>query len=170
MSDAAPAPAAAAGAPPKKGRTLILAVVCLVFTGAGAAFPMVVNLNGKTKDEKEAPAKKDPKEKPKTAIVPFGEVVVNLSDERLQRYLKVKIAVLVDAEAEKEVLDLVTKKKAAIKSAMIAHLAGKTQKDVAGSAGVARMQRELLERLDEVIYPDGNSKAKSVLFEEYVVQ
>lgn len=168
MSEAA-APANA-GAPPKKGSKLVLAVVCLVFTGAGAAFPMMVNLNGKPKDEKDAAAKKDPKEKAKTAIVPFGEVVVNLSDERLQRYLKVKVAVLVEVEAEKEVLDLVTKKKAAIKSAMIAHLAGKTQKDVAGTAGVARMQRELLERFEEVAYPDGSSKAKAVLFEEYVVQ
>jgi len=162
MSDAAPAPA---GAPPKKGNKLILAVVCLVFTGAGAAFPLVVNLNPKPKAEAEAP-----KEGAKTAIVPFGEVKVNLSDERLQRYLMVKIAVLVDAEAEKEVLDLVTKKKAAIKSAMIAHLAGKGTKDVGGTAGVARTQRELLERLDEVLFPDGKSKAKSVLFEEYVVQ
>lgn len=166
MSDAAPAPA---GAPPKKGNKLILAVVCLVFTGAGAAFPLLVNLNPKPKAEAEAP-KKEPKEGAKTAIVPFGEVTVNLSDERLQRYLKVKIAVLVDAEAEKEVLDLVTKKKAAIKSAMIAHLVGKSTKDVGGTAGVARTQRELLERLDEVLFPDGKSKAKSVLFEEYVVQ
>ncbi len=166
------APAAGTGAP-KKGNKLVLAVVCLVFVGAGAAFPMLVNVTGKPKDDKAAPAdpaKKDPKDKPKTAIVPFGEVVVNLSEERLQRYLRVKIAVLVEAEAEKEVTDLVAKKKAAIKSAMIAHLAGKSQKDVAGSPGVARMQRELLERFEEVAYPDGSSKAKAVLFEEYVVQ
>ncbi len=59
---------------------------------------------------------------------------------------------------------------AAIKSAMIAHLAGKGTKDVTGTAGVARMQRELMERFEEVAYPDGTSKAKAVLFEEYVVQ
>jgi flagellar protein FliL len=169
MSEAA-APAANAGAPPKKSNKLLLGVVCLVFTGAGAAFPMVVNLSGKPKGDAEAAKSKDPKEKAKTAIVPFGEVTVNLSEERLQRYLRVKLAVLVDAEAEKEVTDLIAKKKAAIKSAMIAHLAGKTTKDVSGTPGVARMQRELLERLDEVMYPDGSSKAKSVLFEEYVVQ
>lgn len=169
MSAPAAAPAPATGAP-KKGNKLVLAVVCLVFTGAGAAFPMVVNLSGKPKDEKAAEAAKDPKEKPKTAIVPFGEVVVNLSEERFQRYLRVKIAVLVEAEAEKEVTDLVAKKKAAIKSAMIAHLAGKGTKDVTGTAGVARMQRELMERFEEVAYPDGTSKAKAVLFEEYVVQ
>jgi flagellar basal body-associated protein FliL len=141
-----------------------------VFAGAGAALPMVVNVQalfGASAKKEEKPAdKKDVK----TAIVPFSDIVVNLSEERLQRYLRLKIAVLVDAEAEKEVNDLMTKKKAAVKSAMITHLAGKSLKDVSGSAGVARMQRELLERIEEVLYPDGNSKIKSILFEEYVVQ
>jgi hypothetical protein len=32
------------------------------------------------------------------------------------------------------------------------------------------MQRELLERAEDVLYPEGNSRLKGVLFEEYVVQ
>lgn len=169
MSEAAPA---APAAPPKKGRKLLMIVVCLVFTGAGAAFPFVVNVTGKPKDAKDGSAdKKDPKDaKAKSAIVPLGDITVNLSEERFQRYLRLKMAVQAELEAEKEVTDLLTKKKAAIKSAMIAHLASKTVKDVTGSAGVNRMQRELLERLEEVVYPDGGSKLKAVLFEEYVVQ
>jgi flagellar basal body-associated protein FliL len=167
MADS-PAPAAEGAAPRKKGKKLLVAVVCLVFTVAGAALPMVVNVSSlfaKSKDDK-GKEKKDTK----TAIVPFGEVVVNLSEDRLQRYLRVKVAVLVEAEAEKEVTELLTKKKAAVKSAMIAHLAGKSLKDVSGSVGVTRMQRELLERMEDVLYPDGHSRIKSVLFEEYVVQ
>jgi flagellar protein FliL len=169
MSAAPAAAAPAAGTPaPKKKSKLMLIVVCVVFTLAGAAFPMVVNvpaLFAKSGDSK----KKDPKDA-QTAIVPLGEVVVNLSEERLQRYLKIKVAVLVEAEAEKEVTDLLTKKKAAVKSAMIAHLAGKSLKDVSGSAGVTRTQRELREKIEDVLYPDGHSPIKSVLFEEYVVQ
>jgi flagellar basal body-associated protein FliL len=163
-----PATPPAAEAPKKKGKKLLVLVVCVVFAGAGAAVPMFVNvpaLFAKSKDDK-GKEKKDAK----TAIVPFGDVVVNLSEDRLQRYLRIKVAVLVEAEAEKEVTDLVTKKKAAIKSAMITHLAGKSVKDVSGSAGVTRTQRELLERVEDVLYPDGNSRIKSVLFEEYVVQ
>jgi flagellar basal body-associated protein FliL len=149
-------------------KKLLVAVVCLVFPLAGAAVPMVVNgsaLFAKSKEDK-GKEKKDAK----TAIVPFGEVVVNLSEGSLQRYLRIKVAVLAEADAEKEVTDLLTKKKAAVKSAMIAHLAGKALKDVSGSVGVTRMQRELLERIEDVLYPDGNSRIKTVLFEEYVVQ
>jgi flagellar basal body-associated protein FliL len=143
-------------------------VVCLFFTAAGAAAPMVLPVSSLFAKSKEDKGKE--KKDAKTAIVPFGEVVVNLSEDRLQRYLRVKIAVLAEAEAEKEVTELLTKKKAAVKSAMIAHLAGKSLKDVSGSVGVTRTQRELLERLEDVVYPDGGSRVKAVLFEEYVVQ
>ncbi|MBN9118998.1 MAG: flagellar basal body-associated FliL family protein [Planctomycetes bacterium] len=153
---------------PKKGKKLLILLVCVVFAGAGAAFPMFVNVPALFAKSKEDKGKE--KKESKTAIVPFGEITVNLSEDRLARYLRVKVSVLVEADSEKEVTDLVTKKKAAIKSAMITHLAGKSVKDVSGSSGVTRMQRELLERMEDVLYPDGGSHIKSVLFEEYVVQ
>lgn len=168
--------APATEAAPKKGRKLILIVVCLAALGGGAVVPMAMGGSlpfGKKADaaekdkDKAAPKKKT---ESKTAIVPFGDVVVNLVEERQQRYLRLKIAVLVEAEAEKEVTVMVTAKKAAVKSALIGHLAGKSTKDVSGSVGVQRMQRELLERIEEVLYPDGNSRIRAVLFEEYVVQ
>jgi flagellar basal body-associated protein FliL len=97
-------------------------------------------------------------------------MVVNLADERAMRYLRVKLAVLVDADKEKEVSDLLTKKKPAVKSKLISHLAGKTLKDVSGTVGVNRLQREILERFEEVLYPEGHSPLRAILFEEYVVQ
>ncbi|MBA4065295.1 MAG: hypothetical protein C0501_16610 [Isosphaera sp.] len=162
------APAAPETAAPKKGRKLVLAAVCVVFIAAGAAFPMVVDvpaLFAKGKSDK-------PKDKGegKTAIVPFGEVVVNLSEERMSRYLRVKIAIAVDADAEKDVTEHLTKQKAAVKSKIIGHLAGKSLKDVSGSVGVARLQRELLDKFEDVLYPDGHSRIRTVLFEDYVVQ
>jgi flagellar basal body-associated protein FliL len=149
-------------------KKILLVAVCIFCPLLGGALPMVVNVPAMVGKSKEEKGKK--KEESKTAVVPFGEVVVNLSEGSLQRYLRIKVAVLVDEEAEKEVELLLTKKKAAVKSAMIAHLAGKTLKDVSGSVGVTRMQRELLERVEDVLYPEGHSQIKSVLFEEYVVQ
>lgn len=167
------APAAAAGneavAATKKSRKWLFAAVGMVAMLAGAALPLFVDVSsllGKPKD-----ASKEHDHTPaKTAIVPFGDMVVNLTDERAMRYLRVKLAVLVDADKEKEVSDLLTKKKAAVKSKLISHLAGKTLKDVSGTVGVNRLQREILERFDEVLYPDGHSPLRAILFEEYVVQ
>ncbi len=157
-------PAAADASAPKKSKKLIFIVVGLVCVAGGAAVPLLLNgaAFGKGKSEKKV--------EKKTAIVPFGEVVVNLTEDRMNRYLRLKLAVLADADAEKEVTDKLTKQKAAVKSRLIGYLAGKTLKDVSGTVGVNRLQRETLEKIDDVIYPDGDSKVRDVLFEEYVVQ
>jgi flagellar basal body-associated protein FliL len=162
MSEAAPA-----AAPPKRGRKLIFAVVCLACVGAGAAVPLVAPVpaifaKGKTEKKPGTPAK--------TVIVPVGDVVVNLTEERMNRYLRLKLAVLADADAEKDVTDRLLKQKAAVKSRLIGHLSGKSLKDVSGTVGVNRLQREALEKIEDVLYPDGDSKIRDVLFEEYVVQ
>ena len=161
MSEAAHAPAR------KKGGKMLLVIVAVLCIGGGAAVPMVANVPqifGKGKKEEK---KKDAP----TAVVPFGDIVVNLSEERMQRYLRLKLAVLVDAEKEKEMTDLMTKKKALVKSKLISHLAGKTLKDVSGTVGVNRLQREVRERFDEALYPDGaESQIREVLLEEDVVQ
>jgi flagellar basal body-associated protein FliL len=153
----------------KKNRKLLFAAVGVVAILAGAALPLVVDISSLLGKPKEG-AQEKPHAETKTAIVPFGDMVVNLADERAMRYLRVKLAVLVDADKEKEVSDLLTKKKPAVKSKLISHLAGKTLKDVSGTVGVNRLQREILERFEEVLYPEGHSPLRAILFEEYVVQ
>lgn len=155
---------------PKKGRKLMILIVGIVFAGAGAAVPMFVNVPAMFAKEKKD---KSPGHKPegKTAIVPFGDIVVNLADNpKMGRYIKLKIALLVEADAEEEVTELINKNKVAVKSKLISHIAGKDIKEVSGSVGVNRLQRELLERFEDVLYPEGHTQLRSVLFEEYVIQ
>lgn len=167
---AAPAPAAgsAGAAPRKRGKLLLLVVLAVACVGGGAAVPMVVNVPALL--GKDGKAKAKPKTDLTTAAVPFGDLVVNLSEDRMTRYLRVKIALKVEGEDEKAITALVAKHKAAMKSKLIGHLAGKGMKDVGGSVGVSKLQREILEKFDDILYPDGDSKLKEVLFEEFVVQ
>jgi len=161
------APAPSAGFAAKKRGKLPLVLVSVVCIAGGAGVPMVVDIPGLLGKKAEA----KPKTKAEnTVAVPFGDVVVNLAEERMSRYLRVKIALKVDAEDEKTATALVTKHKAAMKSKLISHLAGKSLKDVSGSVGVNKLQREILERFEDILYPDGESKLRDVLFEEYVVQ
>ena len=83
---------------------------------------------------------------------------------------RVKIILTVDAEHEKAASEELTKRHPQLKNWLISHLSGKSLKDVAGSVGVKRLQREILEHFDEVLYPDGDGPLREVLFEEYVVQ
>jgi flagellar protein FliL len=160
--------AATAAPGSKKGRKLMLLVVGIVFAGAGAAIPMFVNVPALFAKQKTEKGKGH--NEVKTVIVPFSDVVVNLVDPRMQRYLRVKIAVAADADAEEEVTALLAKQKAELKSKIISHIAGKDTKEVSGTVGVNRLQRELLERFEDVLYPDGHSQIRAILFEEYVIQ
>lgn len=168
-------PTANTAAPAKKKSKLPLLIACVISLGGGAAFPMFVNvpaLLGSQKDGEKPKAKPKAEGEPKTVTIPFDATgtVVNLAEERATRYLKLKLALVVDAEAEKEVTEKLAKKKPAMKSWLLIHLAGKTLKDVQGSVGASRVQREILERFEDTLYPDGHGALRAVLFEEYVVQ
>jgi flagellar protein FliL len=127
-------------------------------------------LLGKSSDEKPKKKKAAHGHHEKTATIPFGDVVVNLSEEWMTRYLRIKMVVLVDEEAETTATHLIEKNKAALKSWLIGHVAGKTLKDVSGTVGVNRLQREIFERFEDTLYPGGDGALREVLFEEYVVQ
>jgi flagellar protein FliL len=197
MSDAAHEPTTKKKS---KGGGKLFIILCLLAIVGGAVLPMVINvpaLLGKTEEpaaeeaahgsEHDAhAAKPKTKTKPKAAkpaahgkehaektiSVPFGDAIVNLADERLSRYLKVKIVLDIEGEEkDKEALiEHVNKYKPALKSWIISHVAGKSLKDVAGTVGVKRLQRELFEKFEEVLYPDQEEKLKDLFFEDYVVQ
>jgi flagellar FliL protein len=163
----APAPAPSSGPAPKKRGKLPLVIVAVLCIGGGAALPMFVTIPGLGSKAEAKPKHTDDLH---SVSVPFGDVVVNLAEERMTRYLRLKLAIKVDAEDEKAVTALATKHKAAMKSRIISHLAGKSLKDVSGTVGVNKVQREILEKFEDILYPDGHSKLQDVLFEEYVVQ
>ncbi len=179
MSDtpaAAPAPAG------KKKFPLALLALPRVALGAGAAVPRVVDVPAmmgmKTDADPDAAAAAAAKAKAKKkhahaehlASVPVGDVAVNLAEERMTRFLRVKIAIQCEHSAETKLHEMIEKNKAALKSWAIGHLAGKSLKDVSGTVAIHRLQREMLERFDEMLFPDGDSPLKAVLFEEYLVQ
>lgn len=170
---AAPPPAA----PAKKKGKLVLIVAAVLAATAGGAIPVVVDVSTMVgakpaEDGKEADKKKKKKagHDEHLAAVPVGDVSVNLAEERMTRFIRVKVAVQVEEAAEKKVHELVEKQKVALKSWMISHIAGKSLKDVSGTLGVNRLQREMLERFDDMLYPNGDSPIRAVLFEEYIVQ
>ena len=171
--------APAATAPKKKGGKAKFLIAAVLSIAAGFATPMFVNIPSLMGKEKTAEAgeatpakakKKSAHAEEKTVTVPFGDVVVNLAEDRMTRYLRLKIVLVVEEEAEKEVTAKLEKQKAIMKSWLISHVAGKTLKDVGGTVGVNRLQREILERFEDTLYPHGHGHLKNVMFEEYLVQ
>lgn len=106
----------------------------------------------------------------KRAYVPFGDVIVNLNEERLTRYLKVKILLVADAADEKAMTEMVAKSKPLLKNWLIGHLSDKSLAEVSGAAGVNKLRREIWHEFNKELFPDGSEKILDIFFEDFVVQ
>jgi flagellar protein FliL len=164
MANPSPAPADV----PAKPRGLLARLIPLVVVAAcsvagGALAPRYFGsmLGKQNSEEHGLPAKQ--------AFVPFGEVVVNLSEERLTRYLRIKLMLVIDGHHLKEHTEKITTAKAKLKSWLIMHLSDKSLKDVSGGAGVNRLRREILEQFN-VLLGSEPDMVQDVLFEEFVIQ
>jgi flagellar protein FliL len=153
--------------PSKRGikGLLVWMVLAVMAASAGAALPWIVG--GKHHD---ASTKKKEPPKHKTAAVPFGEVVVNLGEKNLNRYLRVKILIAVEETDAKEMTELITKQKAFLKNWLIGYLFDQTPLDVGRKSGVNKIRREICDQFNAMLYPNGEEKVLEILFDEFVVQ
>jgi flagellar basal body-associated protein FliL len=159
-------------APPAKGggktMLLVLGACGLLALAAGGLVPFFLL----REPAKAAPAheEKGHTKSARRAYVPFGDVVVNLNEDRLTRYLKVKLLLVVAAHDEKEMTETIQKSKPALKNWLIGHLSDKSLQEVSGASGVNKLRREIWHEFNKELYPDGSEKVLDVFFEEFVVQ
>jgi flagellar protein FliL len=159
------ADAAEKKAPAKGGMRgwLVLGLVAVLAAGAGSALPWFLLQRHPEKVTTEKDAKK-------TALISFGDVVVNLGEERLTRYLRLKIILVVDYLQEKPVSELLQERKAFLKNWLISYLSDQSIPEVSRAAGVNRIRREVRDQFNAMLFPDGSEKINDVLFDEFVVQ
>ena len=154
--------------PPKKGMMglIVWVLLALVSAAAGAAVPLMLGMSA---GEHGTP-KKVEVPKHNTTAIPFGEVTVNLGEERLNRYLRVKILVAVEEPDAKDMGELLTKQKAFLKDWLISYLFAQSSQDVGRKLGVNRIRREIRDQFNAMLYPGGEEKVVDILFDEFVVQ
>lgn len=160
-------------------------VLALIALGGGAATPWLLPSNGGTHEEdghdkthgsghgaaaKKKKGKPGESNEPKQAVLPFGDVIVNLGEERLNRYLRAKILLVVDEEQTKEVTELLAKQKPFLKSWLLSYLSDQTVSDVSRAAGQNRLRREIRDHFNHKLFSDGSEKVLDVLMDEFMVQ
>ncbi len=157
-------------APAKRGVKgfIVLGLVALVATAFGFVLPRLVGMAGSKWQQTEQQEKEADGEK--LAFISFDPVVVNINEERLTRFLRVKLIIVVDKSQEKQIAELVQRNKAILKNWLISHLSDKAMLDVTGAAGINRSRREIQDRFNELLFADGSEKIRDILFEEFNVQ
>jgi flagellar FliL protein len=163
---ASPEPAPAKGGVKKY---LIFGFIAIVAAGAGFAVPQFL-IGSSPKHEPGTPVSETKREGTHPVFVPFGDLVVNLAEERLTRYLRVSITLQVNSQHENVVKQAVEKNKAILKSGLIGYLSNKSLDEVRGAMGVNRSRREIQDQFNSTLFPDGSEIIQDVLFEEFTVQ
>lgn len=156
-------------APPEAPRNSWLAsmtavLVPLVAGAAGAAVPVLLTLS-------QSPTTAESAAQPvETSIVPFGELVANLSEGRMNRYLRLKFSLLVLKPAEKECSQRLQVEGPRLRNWLLSHLSDKSLEEIRGKAGQNQLRREILERFNQVLEDQSRELVLDILFEEFNVQ
>ena len=166
----------AAATPRAKGGMMnwvLTGVVGVVSAGAGFAVPQVLRGGAAgPADETEHGNQSSAKEvhKLESAVVPFGDVVANLDDNRMTRYLRVKFALSVAKKDAESVQHVVEERKTNLKNWLIGYLQSKQVEDVRGTAGFNQIRREIHDQFNQMLFPSGDEKIQDILFDEFNVQ
>jgi flagellar basal body-associated protein FliL len=169
MAKIAAAPTAAEESAHKAGKSkwVVAGIVGVLALVGGAATPMFAHFGTEaTPAEQEGNGKHDPKH----ALVSFDSVVVNVADGRYTRYLRVKIALVVDAKEEKNVKEALEKEKPFLQTWVLGFLQDRTMEQLHGSAGMNRVRREIRDEFNHQLFGDGPEKIKDILLPEYNFQ
>ena len=148
---------------------LMWAAVIFVAVGAGFATPILIDRFSENSDS-DSPAQEATAPEAPPALIEFGEVVVNLNETRLNRYLRLNISLLVDQEHEQLVTESLEKNKPLLKSWMLSYVADKGMDDIRGATGQNQLRREIQNHFNSVMFPDGIQRVKNVLFQEFNIQ
>lgn len=156
----------------KKGPGAVVWLLLLLVAGAGGfAIPFLMPESAPAEAVKEPdPGAFEMLNAEDTIALPFGEITVNLDEGRMNRYLRLKLAVLVPKEEELIVTEAIEAKNAVLKNWLLSHLADKTMDEIRGKAGLNMLRREIRRQFNDTLFTDRRDRVYDVLFEEFNVQ
>ena len=97
-------------------------------------------------------------------------VVASLDEPSLTRYVRATITLEINsALPEKEGMALIEKKKPVLTDWLAIYLASLTLEDARGGKNQKRIQAEILDNFNEVLFPDAKGQIKRILFKEFAV-
>ena len=100
----------------------------------------------------------------------FGEVVANLDEGQLSRYLRIKLTLQLDGDKQDDLVKKIEEQKAVLRSWLNSYLSGKQMVDVRGAQGQNALRREIQNKFNTLVATDGFEDVQDVLFEEFTIQ
>ncbi|MEM6812209.1 MAG: flagellar basal body-associated FliL family protein [Pseudomonadota bacterium] len=144
---------------------LILIPLILIGAGAGAYFTGMIDLGGSGGAAESAPKDDRKAEMTKASFLKIPDIIVNLSsDDGQPRYLRLSVQLELQGDDDKAKIEAVMPR---VVDQFQTYLRELRVRDLRGSAGIYRLQLELLSRVNAAAYP---VEVQDVLFQEILIQ
>lgn len=152
-------------------------IVTAVVAGAlGAGVPYVLPANlqpghgATTAHDAKEDTPPSPAVEAKPAYIEFGDIVVNLAEGRISRFIKLSITLQVKEKERETVNTAVQAHQAVLRNWLISYLSDQTIESVQGRIGQNRLRREIRDQFNTVLFPDGYDRIDDILFQEFAIQ
>jgi len=166
MAEEQEAKAAEEGEPKKKSKMMLFIIlgVAVLLLGGGGFFAYTKFFAPPPPEEGAEPVTPEELAPEVGEMFPLDPFVVNLSDPKGKRYLKVKITLeLESADAVERVTKMVPK----LRDMVIIMLTSLTFEEVMTPEGKIQIRDELLDRFNQILRPD---RVLNIYFTDFVVQ
>ena len=118
----------------------------------------------------DASASANPGDEAWPAFIDFAPMVVNLDDGRLNRYLLVDFSLQTSRSSYGRISQAILRKKALVQDSLTSYLSDKTLSEVRGSSAQDLIRRDIKDRLNTLLFPDGSDEIEAVLFQQFAIQ
>lgn len=146
-------------------------LVALLAAGGGAVVPLA--LDGFAGTPKAAPKPINYGEMPPATAMTFlhfGEVTANLDEGRMNRYLRLKIALYIRKSDQELIRKAIAEKDLMLRNWLLSHLSDKELDHIRGKAGQNALRREIRDYFNTTLFDDHYDRIYDILFEEFNVQ
>ena len=105
------------------------------------------------------------------AYVPFEEIMVNLDEGDLNRFLRVSLTVMVKGQDEQTTTEAIERDRSALRTELLSFLSDQPLNEIRGRVGQNRLRREIQDIFNAVLVPneDDPDLVQEVLFSEFTV-
>lgn len=154
---------------------LVAAGVVVVCAGVGFGLSRVLSgpasaeATPQQEDESEAQADDAAIATGKFDYMQLDPITVTLDGPRMARYFRVTITLALE-RGDGKTADLIEERTPELKNWLNLYLAGQSLEGVRGQKNLNRLRREILDSMNEQLWPDGKPMIQKVLFEDVNVQ
>ena len=163
---------------------IIVAVVAIVGAGAGLGLGRLFGGSDTTETAQSAEGGPNKPEDIKANIpdltggksqgtwyYDLAPVVANLDEPGATRYIRLTLTLEIDSQVDqKKGIAFIEEKKPVLTNWLTIYLAGLSLEDIRGDRNLKRIQSQIVDALNEKLFPDAKPQVKRVLFKEFAIQ